>query len=223
MAVVALIFLPSIFDLTISVQGNVGPKALAGVASIIFLASIFAGGIVLNKAGELVPVLKSATQITSMVFVIIIGANLFSHVFGGFRGDEMVEHMLASAPGGPTGALVITMLVMFVLGFFLDFIEIIYIIVPLVAPVLISAGFDPIWLGVLMALNLQTSFLTPPFGFALFYLRGAAPEEVKTIDIWRGAIPFIALQLLMIAIVALWQPLATWLPDLLNATPVYAG
>lgn len=219
-AVAALVILPRIFELTISTPGNTAAKAFAGLAAILFLAAIVAGGVVLNKAGELMPALRSAGQITSMVFIIIIGANLFSHVFGGFRGDEMVEDLLQAAPGGPTGALVITMLVMFLLGFFLDFIEIIYIIVPLVAPVLIAAGFDPVWLGVLMALNLQTSFLTPPFGFALFYLRGAAPDEVKTIDIWRGAIPFIALQILMIAIVAFWQPLATWLPELLNATPV---
>ena len=219
-AVAALIVLPRVFDLTLSAPGNIGAKVIAGIAAVIFLASIIAGGMVLNKAGELHPALTSAAQITSMVFIIIIGANLFSHVFGGFRGDELVEGMLHAAPGGPTGALVITMLVMFLLGFFLDFIEIIYIIVPLVAPVLISAGFDPVWLGVLMALNLQTSFLTPPFGFALFYLRGAAPDDVKTIDIWRGAIPFIALQILMIAIVAFWQPLATGLPEWLNSDPV---
>ena len=222
-AITALVFLPQAFDLTLSTPGNAATKALAGSAALLFFVSIIAGGFVLNKAGELLPALRSAAQITSMVFIIIIGANLFSHVFGGFYGDELVEGLLHGAPGGPTGALIITMLVMFLLGFFLDFIEIIYIIVPLVAPVLISAGFDPVWLGVLMALNLQTSFLTPPFGFALFYLRGAAPDEVKTIDIWRGAIPFIALQILMIAIVAFYQPLATWLPDLLNAPPVQPG
>ena len=222
-AAAALIALPALFDLTIGGSGAASLQLLAAAAALIFLAAICAGGWILHKANELIPALRSATQISAMVFVIIIGANLFSHVFGGFRGDELVEGMLHAAPGGPTGALIITMLVMFLLGFFLDFIEIIYIIVPLVAPVLISAGFDPVWLGVLMALNLQTSFLTPPFGFALFYLRGAAPSSVQTMDIWRGAIPFIALQLLMILIVAWWQPLATWLPDLLNATPVQSG
>ena len=193
--------------------------AMAWAATAMFFLSLVQALRVINQSAQLKPALKSATQITSMVFVIIIGASLFSHVFGGFSGGELVEELLANAPGGPTGALVLTMIVMFILGFFLDFIEIIYIIVPLVAPALIMAGFDPIWLGVLMALNLQTSFLTPPFGFALFYLRGAAPDEVKTIDIWRGAIPFIGLQLLLIAIVAFWQPLATWLPAVFD-TPV---
>ena len=147
--------------------------------------------------------------------MILIGASLFSLVFtGGYRGDEMIEGILTGMPGGVWGALVITMLVMFVLGFFLDFIEIIFIVVPLVAPPLIILGVDPIWLAILMALNLQTSFLTPPFGFALFYLRGVAPEGVETIDIWRGAIPFIGLQLLVIALVAAIPALATWLPSL---------
>lgn len=219
-AIVALVALPGIFDLTLSKDGAIIGKVAAAIAAILFFISLIAAGLIMNKAGQFSPALKSATQISSMVFVIIIGANLFSHVFGGFRGDELVEGLLHAAPGGATGALVITMLVMFLLGFFLDFIEIIYIIVPLVAPVLISAGFDPVWLGVLMALNLQTSFLTPPFGFALFYLRGAAPDAVNTADIWRGAIPFIALQLFMLAIVAFWQPLATWLPELLNANPI---
>lgn len=222
-AVIMLVALPRLFDLTLAAPGNTLAKILGGLAALVFFAAMIAGGMVMNKAGELQPALRSATQITSMVFIIIIGANLFSHVFGGFRGDEMVERLLHGAPGGPTGALIITMVTMFLLGFFLDFIEIIYIIVPLVAPVLISAGFDPVWLGVLMALNLQTSFLTPPFGFALFYLRGAAPDSVKTIDIWRGAIPFIALQILMILIVAFYQPLATGLPEWLNSDPIQPG
>ena len=115
-------------------------------------------------------------------------------------------------PGGRWGALVITMLVMFVLGFFLDFIEIVFVVVPLVAPPLIILGFDPVWLAILMALNLQTSFLTPPFGFALFYLRGAAPPSIKTMQIWQGAIPFIMLQLILIGLVAAIPALATWLP-----------
>ena len=147
--------------------------------------------------------------------MILIGASLFSLVFtSGYRGDEMIETLLTGMPGGVWGALAITMLVMFLLGFFLDFIEIVFIVVPLVAPPLIILGVDPIWLAILMALNLQTSFLTPPFGFALFYLRGAAPDDVDTIDIWKGAIPFIGLQLFVIALVALVPALATWLPSL---------
>ena len=107
------------------------------------------------------------------------------------------------------------MLIMFLLGFVIDFIEIVFVVVPIVGPVLLAMGVDPVWLGVMMAINLQTSFLTPPFGFALFYLRGVAPPQVRTIDIYRGVVPFIALQLLMLASVALWPALATWLPRLL--------
>ncbi|MAP95196.1 MAG: tripartite transporter, partial [Ponticaulis sp.] len=147
-------------------------------------------------------------------FLILIGASLFSLVFRGFGGDDLVHELLSATPGGKWGALIIAMLVMFVLGFFLDFIEIVFVVVPLVAPPLIVAGFDPVWLAILMALNLQTSFLTPPFGFALFYLRGAAPDSLKTLDIWKGALPFIGLQLLMIALVAALPVLATWLPSL---------
>ena len=179
------------------------------------IAALASGLLVLRKAGHLNSALSSAAHITSMVFVILIGASLFSLVFtGGYRGDEMIEALLTAMPGGVWGALVITMLVMFVLGFFLDFIEIIFIVVPLVAPPLIVLGVDPIWLAILMALNLQTSFLTPPFGFALFYLRGVAPDGVETIDIWRGAIPFIGLQLAMILLVAAFPALATWLPSI---------
>ena len=127
---------------------------------------------------------------------------------------EIVKDVLHTMPGGRWGALLLTMIVMFVPGFLLDFIEIVFVVVPLVAPPLILLGFDPVWLAILMARNLQTSFLTPPFGFALFYLRGAAPAEVSTMQIWRGAIPFIMLQLILIALVALLPGLATWLPSL---------
>jgi TRAP-type mannitol/chloroaromatic compound transport system permease large subunit len=149
-----------------------------------------------------------------MVFLILIGASLFSLVFRGFDGDDLVADLLHAVPGGKWGALGIAMLVMFVLGFFLDFIEIVFVVVPLVAPPLIMLGFDPVWLGILMAVNLQTSFLTPPFGFALFYLRGAAPPEVSTMQIWQGAVPFIGLQLVLLAMVAAMPGLATWLPAL---------
>jgi tripartite ATP-independent transporter DctM subunit len=179
------------------------------------LAGLGAGLLILRRARHLKSAFMSASHITSMVFTILIGASLFSLVFtGSFRGDEMIEGVLTAMPGGMWGALAITMLVMFVLGFFLDFIEIIFIIVPLVAPPLIVLGVDPIWLAILMALNLQTSFLTPPFGFALFYLRGAAPDSVQTLDIWRGALPFIGLQIIMIIAVAAIPALATWLPSL---------
>jgi tripartite ATP-independent transporter DctM subunit len=188
---------------------------IALVFSLVFLSGMVAGLFSLQRAGQFQPAFKSAAHITAMVFLILIGASLFALVFRGFGGDELVADLLSSVPGGKWGALVITMLVMFVLGFFLDFIEIVFVVVPLVAPPLILLGFDPIWLAILMALNLQTSFLTPPFGFALFYLRGAAPDSLATIDIWRGALPYIGLQLGMIALVAAIPSLATWLPGLL--------
>ncbi len=162
--------------------------------------------------GKLGDVSRSTMHITCMVFVILIGATLFSLVFRGFGGDELVARMLAAAPGGKWGALAVVMLVMFILGFFLDFIEITFVVVPLVAPPLLAAGMDPVWLGVLMALNLQTSFLTPPFGFALFYLRGVSPPEVTTTALYRGVIPFIGIQFIVIAMVIIWPELATSLP-----------
>jgi TRAP-type mannitol/chloroaromatic compound transport system permease large subunit len=150
-----------------------------------------------------------------MVFLILIGAALFTLVFRGLGGDDWVASMLQDVPGGLTGAMIAVMLVMFVLGFFLDFIEICFVVVPLVAVPLIMMGADPLWLGVMMAINLQTSFLTPPFGFALFYLRGVAPPEVRTIDIYKGVIPFIGLQVIALVLVAAFPTLATWLPGLL--------
>ena len=187
---------------------------LAALLCLLLLAAAMAALRVLARAAQLEPAFRSAMQITAMVFLILIGAALFSLVFRGFGGDDLVMDLLHAIPGGKWGALAATMLVMFVLGFFLDFIEIVYVVVPLVAPPLIMLGVDPIWLAILMALNLQTSFLTPPFGFALFYLRGAAPDGVRTIDIWQGALPFIGLQLLILLVVATVPALATWLPAL---------
>ncbi len=157
-------------------------------------------------------VMQSTTRMSSMVFLILIAAALFSLVFRGFYGDEVVVEWLSDLPGGAFGATASVMAVMFALGFVLDFIEITFVVVPIVGPVLLGLGLDPIWLGVMMAMNLQTSFLTPPFGFSLFYLRGVAPPEVTTGQIYLGVIPFIAIQLLMLAILAGWPVLATWLP-----------
>jgi len=166
----------------------------------------------LQRQGDLAPVSRSTLHITCMVFLILFGATIFSLVFRGFGGDELVAHWLNNAPGGLWGGFALVMLVMFVLGFFLDFIEITFVVVPLVAPPLLAAGLDPIWLGVIMALNLQTSFLTPPFGFALFYLRGVAPPEVTTPKIYRGVLPFIGIQIFVIGLVILFPKLATALP-----------
>ena len=154
-------------------------------------------------------------KLSSFVFVILIGASMFSLVFRGFGGDEMIEHFLSNLPGGLYGALFVVMIAIFLLGFFLDYIEIIFVIVPLVGPILIAYGADPLWLGILISLNLQTSFLTPPFGFSLFFLRGVAPKEIQTKNIYRGVIPYIGLQVLAIFIVGFFPSIATWLPRLL--------
>ncbi|MCG2633479.1 MAG: TRAP transporter large permease subunit [Gammaproteobacteria bacterium] len=156
---------------------------------------------------------RVTVRVTSMVFLILIGASLFSLVFRGYGGDEMVESLLSGLPGGVFGALVVVMLVMFLLGFVLDFIEITFVVVPTVGPILLAMGLDPVWLGIMIAVNLQTSFLTPPFGFALFYLRGVAPPEVSTGAIYRGVLPFIGIQLLMLVALALWPGLVSWLPN----------
>ena len=148
----------------------------------------------------------------SFVFVILIGASMFSLVFRGFKGDELIEHVLTTLPGGQVGALIIVMLAIFFLGFFLDYIEIIFVIVPLVGPVLIANGADPLWLGIMISLNLQTSFLTPPFGFSLFFLRGVAPPEIQTKNIYRGVLPYIGIQVLALIIVGFIPEIATWLP-----------
>jgi len=157
-------------------------------------------------------IMQATLKISSMVFLILIGASVFSLVFRGFGGDDGVHAILESLPGGVVGAVVLVMLVMFLLGFVLDFIEITFVVVPIVGPSLLSMGLDPVWLGVMIAINLQTSFLTPPFGFALFYLRGVAPPSVTTQQIYRGVIPFVAIQLGALLLLALFPGLVTWLP-----------
>ena len=204
--------------LIVAVLGSI----VAGVASPTESASVGAVGAMLLAAGNrqfswrvLHEVMRSTLKISSMVFVIVIGAQLFSLVFRGFGGDEMVHKALTGLPGGATGAMIAVMLLMFIMGFFLDFIEITFVVVPIVAPVLLMLGMDPVWLGIMIAVNLQTSFLTPPFGFALFYLRGVAPPEVTTMHIYRGVIPFVVLQLLMLVILAAVPAMATWLPKVI--------
>ncbi len=158
-------------------------------------------------------IMRGTLRISSMVFLILIGASVFSLVFRGYGGDDAVHELLAGLPGGVIGAVIVVMLVMFLLGFVLDFIEITFVVVPIVAPVLLTMGVDPVWLGIMIAINLQTSFLTPPFGFALFYLRGVAPAGVRTAQIYRGVMPFIAIQLLALLILAAFPGLVTWLPQ----------
>jgi len=183
-------------------------SAVGAVGASVFAA--FARQLDLARVWE---VARETAKVNAMVFAILIGAALFSLVFRGYGGDDLVHGWLTGMPGGKTGALLIVMLVMFGLGFVIDFIEIVFVVVPIVAPVLLAMGVNPVWLGVMMAINLQTSFLTPPFGFALFYLRGVAPAGVRTADIYRGVIPFIALQLLMLGLLAAFPALVTWLPE----------
>jgi len=157
----------------------------------------------------------STAQTTSMVFTILIGAAMFSLVFRGFGGDEIVAEFLMNIEGGVFTAILITMILMFLLGFFLDFIEIVYVVLPIIGPAILMMDINPLWFAIMIAVYLQTSFLTPPFGFSLFYLRGVAPSKVLTTDIYRGAAPYVAIQLLMLIILAIFPALATWLPSIL--------
>lgn len=196
------------------VKGIATPTEAAGVGAL--AATLLA---VLKRQFSITmlkSVVESTTKVTSMVFAILLGASLFSLVFRGFGGEELINHFFDSLPGGTFTAILVVMVVIFVLGFILDFIEITFVVVPLIGPVLLAAGVDPVWLGIMIALNLQTSFLTPPFGFALFYLRGVAPDSVKTSSIYRGVVPFIFLQLAVMVALAIWPSMATWLPSLVH-------
>ncbi len=195
------------------IGGFATPTEAAAVgATGAMLLALFKKQLSVNKLRE---VMQNTTHVTSMVFMILIGAALFSLVFRGFEGDELIIELLAELPGGKFGAMFFVMLIMFFLGFVLDFIEITFVVVPIVGPILLTMGIDPVWLGIMIAINLQTSFLTPPFGFALFYLRGVAPKEVTTVQIYKGVMPFIVIQLIMLAILAYWPELATWLPTII--------
>ena len=204
--------------LIIAVLGSI----LGGIATPTEAAGVGAIGALLLAATTrtlnltvLREVSESTLKTTAMVFFILIGASIFSLVFRGYGGDELVQSWFINMPGGMWGAFAIVMLVVFLLGFMLDFIEITFVVIPIVGPVLLALGFDPVWLGVLIAVNLQTSFLTPPFGFALFYLRGVTPDSVPTSAIYRGVVPYIALQLLLIGLLIVWPALATWLPEVI--------
>ena len=167
------------------------------------------------KKNVLRDVSRESLKITSMVFFILIGASVFSLVLRGYGGDRMVEDFLTNLSGGPQYSLFIVMLTIFFLGFFLDFLQIVFVIIPIVGPSLIALGFDPVWLGILIAINLQTSFLTPPFGFALFYFRGVAPTEIKTMHIYKGVIPFIIMQILVLFLIYKFPEIVTFLPKLI--------
>ena len=194
--------------------GAATPTEAAGVGAVGALL------LALSRGALSLPVLQDISQstlfTTSMVFLILIGAALFSLVFRGFGGDTMIESFFDALGGGPHTALLVVMLVMFLLGFILDFIEITFVVVPVVGPILLAMGFDPVWLGIMIAVNLQTSFLTPPFGFALFYLRGVAPDTVSTGAIYSGVLPFVLIQLLLLALMWWWPNLVLWLPGVMG-------
>ena len=214
------VLIPPLF-LVVAVLGSI----LGGFATPTEAASVGAVGALILAAARgrltvstLREVVRQTTMVTSMVFLIFIGAAIFSLVFRGFGGDDLVTEFLTGLPGGVVGAVALVMLVMFLLGFILDFIEITFVVVPIVGPVLLAMGLDPVWLGVMMAINLQTSFLTPPFGFSLFYLRGVAPPGITTLHIYKGVAPFILIQLIVLGLLAIWPALATWLPGLVYAS-----
>jgi TRAP-type mannitol/chloroaromatic compound transport system permease large subunit len=219
LGLVGLLVLTSFVDLRVArSEIPLADQVGIGLAVLLCLLLVLGLFIALNRAygdGTLVQVMRSTARITSMVFVIVIGAQLFSLVFRGFGGDDLVHEFLTGLPGGALGAMIVVMALMFVMGFFLEFIEITFVVVPIVGPVLLLLGLDPVWLGVMIAMNLQTSFLTPPFGFALFYLRGVAPPEVTTMHIYRGVIPFVGIQLFMLVVLALFPAMATWLPNVI--------
>ncbi len=202
--------------LILTVLGSI----LAGLATPTEAAGVGAMGALLLALSRqqlnldrLQEITRSTLKISSMVFMILIGASVFSLVFRGYGGDDAVRHLLVSLPGGVIGAVMVVMLIMFLLGFVLDFIEITFVVVPIVGPVLLAMGVDPVWLGIMIAINLQTSFLTPPFGFALFYLRGVAPPEISTAHIYRGVIPFVGIQIFALIILAIFPEIVTWLPN----------
>ncbi len=193
------------------IMGLATPTEASSVGA---LGSVFLA--IINKQFNLKilkDVLIQASKITSMIFILLIGATIFSLVFRGLEGDIFINNALSALPGEIYTKLFIVMLAIFILGFILDFIEITYVVIPVVAPILLSMGIDPIWLGILIAINLQTSFLTPPFGFAIFYLRSVMPENIKTTEVYKGVIPFIFIQIITIILIVIFPEVTTWLPE----------
>jgi tripartite ATP-independent transporter DctM subunit len=219
LAVAGLLLVSSVFDLRMQRDvippGDLIAALVAGGLCVVLLWSLVAGLERLYRKGILTDVVRSTMQISSMVFLILLGASVFSLVFRGLGGERIVAEVLNAMPGGVFGAMLLVMAVMFVMGFFLDFIEIVFVVVPIVGPILLQMDMSPVWLGVMIAVNLQTSFLTPPFGFALFYLRGVAPAGIGTLDIYRGIVPFVLIQVVGLFLIAAFPDLATWLPGAL--------
>ncbi|MEM8659603.1 MAG: TRAP transporter large permease subunit [Pseudomonadota bacterium] len=196
------------------ISGAATPTEAAGIGAIgALILALLRREMTIQRMREVV---INTMEITAMVFMILIGAAVFSLVFRGFGGEELIHEFFLGLPGGVVGATLVVMVVIFLLGFILDFIEITFVVVPIVGPILLAMGVDPIWLGIMIALNLQTSFLTPPFGFALFYLRGVASNALKTSAIYRGVVPFIIIQVVAMAAIWYWPSMATWLPSVLS-------
>ena len=215
---VVMLFLTGMMDLRVS-RDNIPAADMVGIVVAALCCAALAWGIWVSLSrvyvtGGLHEVMRSTTRVTAMVFGIVIGAQLFSSVFRGLGGDDLVHGFLTSLPGGAIGAMFVVMIIMFLLGFVLDFIEITFVVVPIVAPILLQMDLNPVWLGIMIALNLQTSFLTPPFGFALFYLRGVAPPEITTMQIYKGVVPFVGIQVFALGVVAAFPALTTWLPSI---------
>jgi tripartite ATP-independent transporter DctM subunit len=219
-AVAVLLVLRSVVDLRVGRIGGGAWAHVGGAIALVLLAGVAYGAaiaiVAIGRAKILEPALAATTRITTMIFVILIGATMFSLVFRGLGGDDMVQRALADLPGGVAGAVLAVMIAMFLLGFVMDAFEIIFVVVPIVAPPLLQMpGVDPVWLGILMAVNLQTSYLHPPLGPTLFYLRGVAPPQITTLDIYVGVIPFVLIQLVMLVLLWLRPGLATWLPHMI--------
>jgi TRAP-type mannitol/chloroaromatic compound transport system permease large subunit len=213
-ALFAVVALRTLVDLRIGRAGGGIGAAIAIVFAVMLLAIAAYGTVAalaaIGRANILAPALATATQVTSMIFAILIGATLFSLVFRGLGGDDMVQRVLADLPGGTGGAILVVMIAMFLLGFVMDAFEIIFVVVPIVAPALLRMpGVDPVWLGIMMAVNLQTSYLHPPLGPTLFYLRGVAPPQITTLHIYVGVIPFVLIQFVLLGALWFWPGLAT--------------
>ncbi|MGI9335949.1 MAG: TRAP transporter large permease [Gammaproteobacteria bacterium] len=219
MSLIGVLVLTATLDLRVA-RSDIPRADFIGIVAAFACCLGLAWGLMVSLArvhrhGLLVDVTRSTTRFSCMVFAIVIGAGLFSIVFRGFGGDDLVHRFLTGLPGGVVGAMIMVMALMFLMGFFLDVIEITFVVVPIVAPVLLLMDLNPVWLGIMFAVNLQTSFLTPPFGYALFYLRGVAPPTVTTVEIYKGVTPFVFMQLVMLGILAAFPQMTTWLPSVI--------
>lgn len=203
----------------VKLAGGAQAGVLLAVIGAVGLVVMFSGTLLAlweeHAADRLMPVARETASLVAMLVLIVLGAAMLSLVFRGFHGEELVRQFLQNLPGGVPTAILFTMVVIFLLGFIIEYVEIIFIVIPIVGPPLMELGVDPVWFAILISMNLQMSFLTPPFGYALFYFRRVAPPEITTVDIYRGIFPFVCLQMMALLIVALVPAIATWLPRLI--------